>query len=122
MSSKFPKRERESLREKFDAMRMEEGENIVQYASKIKEVVSAIRSANGFLDDENVNRKFLRTLLPIYAIRVSAMQELRCIPGTKLSVEGIVGRLIAFELSNFDKYIPKNLEYIFKAKLFLKDI
>ena len=33
-----------------------------------------------------------------------------------------MGRLTAFELSNFDKYIPKNLESIFKAKLFLKDI
>ena len=51
-------------------MRMEEGENIMQYASRIKEVVSAIRSANGVLDDETINSKVLRTLLPIYAIRV----------------------------------------------------
>ena len=35
----------ESLRGKFDEMRMEEGENIAQYASRIKEVVSAIRSS-----------------------------------------------------------------------------
>ena len=33
-------------------MRMEEGETISQYASRIKEIVSAIRSANGTLDDE----------------------------------------------------------------------
>ena len=56
---------RESLRGKFNEIRMEEGENISQYASRIKEVVSAIRSANGTLDDETINRKFLRTLLPI---------------------------------------------------------
>ena len=61
---------RESLRDKFDEIRMEEGENISQYASIIKEVVSATRSANGVLDDENVNTKVLRTLYPIYAIRV----------------------------------------------------
>ena len=32
----------ESFRGKFDDMRMEEGENISQYASKIKEVASEI--------------------------------------------------------------------------------
>ena len=53
-------------------MRMEEGENIAQYASRIK-VVSAIRSTNGVLDDETIISKVLRTLLPIYAIRVSAI-------------------------------------------------
>ena len=68
---------RESLRGKFYGMRMEEGENIAQYAYRIKEVVSAIRSANGVLDDETINSKVLRTLLPIYAIRVLAIQELR---------------------------------------------
>ena len=89
---------RESLRGKFDDMRMEEGENIAQYASRIKEVVSAIRSATSVLDDETFIRKVLRTLLPIYVIRVSSIQELRCIPGNKLTLEGIVGRLTAFEL------------------------
>ena len=108
---------RESLKGKFDEMRIEEGENISQCASRIKEVVSAIRSANGTLDDESINIKVLRTLLPIYVIRVLAIQELRCIPGIKLSLEGIVGRLTAFELSNFDNYTPKNIESTFKAKL-----
>ena len=61
-------------------MRMEEGENIAQYASRIKEVVSAIRSVTIHLDDETIISKVLRTLLPIYAIRVLAIQELRCIP------------------------------------------
>ena len=67
-------------------------------------------------------RKVLRTLLPIYYIRVLAIQALRCIPGIKLSLEGIVSRLTAFELSNFDNYRPENLEFSFKAKLLLKDI
>ena len=55
---------RERLRGKFDEMRMEEGENIAQYASRIKEVVSAIRSANGTLDNETINRKFLEPYSP----------------------------------------------------------
>ena len=76
----------ESVRGNFDNMRMEEGENISQYASRIKEVVNAIRSSVGHLEDETILSKVLKSLLPIYAIRVSAIQELRCIPGNKLSL------------------------------------
>ena len=93
---------RESLKGKFDKMRMKEGENIAQYASRIKELVSAIRSANGTLDDENINSKVLRTLHPIYAIRVSAIQELRCIPGIKLSLEGNLS--LTYIYPRFDQF------------------
>ena len=61
----------ESLRGKFHDIRMEEGENIAQYVARIKEVFSAIRVATGHIDDDTILIKFLRTLLPIYAIRVS---------------------------------------------------
>ena len=70
----------------------------------VQEVVSAIRSLGGQLQEETISRKYLRTLLPIYSIRVSAIQGLRCVPGNTLSFEGIIGRLTAFELSNFDNY------------------
>ncbi|OYD06007.1 hypothetical protein [Paludifilum halophilum] len=65
--------------------------------------------------------KVSRTLLSIYAIRVSTIQELRCILGNDLTLEGLVGRLTSFELSNFDNYKAENLESTFKAKLLLKD-
>ena len=78
---------RESLKGKFDDMKMEVDENVAQYASRIKEVVSAIRCLSGQLDEDIVNSKFLRTLLPIYAIRVSAIQELRCVPRNNLSLD-----------------------------------
>ena len=79
-----------------------EGENAAQYGARMKEVVSAIRSLGGQLEEETVCSKYLRTLLPIYAIRVLAIQELRCVPSNSLSFEGIIARLIAFELFNFD--------------------
>ena len=94
----------ESLRGKFDDMRMQEGENIAQYCSRIKDVVKAIRGANAKIDDEILLRKFLRILLSIYAIRVSVIQELRCVSGSNLTLEGLVGRLTVFELSNFDNF------------------
>ena len=65
--------------------------------------------------------KVLRKLLPIYTIRVSTIQELRCIPRNDLTLEGLVGRHTTFELSNFDNYKLKNIESAFKAKLSLKD-
>ena len=61
-------------------------------------------------------------MFPIYAIRVFAIQELRCIPRNTLSLEGLIGRLTAFELSNFGNYKPKNIESTLKAKLSLKDL
>ena len=110
----------ESLRGKFDDMRMQEGENVAQYCSKIKDV-NSIRGATSKIDDDIVLRKVLRTLLAIYVIRVFAIQELRCVLGNTLSLEGMVCRLTTFELSNFDNYKPKNMESTFKAKLSLKE-
>lgn len=53
--------------------------------------------------------------MPIYAIRFSSIQELRCIPSTNLTLEGLVGRIIAFELSNFGNFKSKNVESTFKV-------
>ena len=63
----------ESLRGKFDDMRMEEGANISQYVARIKEVVSAIKGATHHIDHETILSKVLRTLLSVYAIIVSAI-------------------------------------------------
>ena len=63
--------------------------------------------------------KVLRTLLPIYAIRVLDIQEMRCNLKNDITLDALVGRLTAFELDNFDNYAPNpssNFESIFKAK------
>ena len=54
----------ESLRGKFDDMRMLESKNIYQYCTRIKVFVNVIRSSVGTIDDEIVVRKILGTLLP----------------------------------------------------------
>ena len=113
---------RESLRGNFDGMKMEEGENVVQYILRMKEVVNAIRILGTLIQVKIVSRKYLRILLLIYAIRVSAIQELRCVQGNTLPFEGIIGRLTTFELSNFDNYKPDKFESTFKAKMIVKDI
>lgn len=63
----------EILRGKFYGMRLMEGENIVQYYTRVKEFVNAIRQGNGTIEDETMIKKVLRTLLHIHAIRVSVI-------------------------------------------------
>lgn len=61
--------------------------------------------------------KVLRTLLPINVIRVSTIQGLRCTPSNDLTLDSLIGRLIIFELSNFDSYMPSSVECSFKYQL-----
>ena len=51
-----------------------------KYVERIKANISAIKASGGDIKDETVVSKVLRTLLPIYAIRVFAIQEIRCDP------------------------------------------
>lgn len=63
--------------------------------------------------------KGLRTLLPIYAIRVSIIQELRCTPSNDLTLDSLIVKIVAFELSNFDTYSPSSVECPLKSQLTL---
>ena len=85
--------------------------------------MSAIRaSGEKKIEDETVVNKVLRTLLPIYAIKVLVIQERRCDPHNQINLDSLVVRLTTFELDNYDNYAPssKNLESTFEAKSSLK--
>ena len=112
-----------SLRGQFDQMRMREDENIAKYVERIKASVSVIRASRGKIEEETVISRVLRTLLPVYAIRVSSIQERRCEENHKINLDAIVGRLTYFELDNYDNYVPssKNIESAFEAKLSFKE-
>ena len=47
---------------------------------------------------------------------------MRCDPNKKITLDVIVGRLIAFELDNYDNYVPssKGIESLFEANISLK--
>ena len=85
---------------------MREDENIANYVERIKANVSAIKEFGGDSEDTNVVRKVLRNLLRIYMIRVSSIEEMRCDPNNKLTLDALVGRLTSFELDNYDNYVP----------------
>ena len=101
---------------------MREDENISKYVEQIKASVSAIKASRGDINVKTVVSKILRTLLPIYAIRVFVIQEMRCNPNIKITLNALVGRLIAFELNNYDNYVPssKGIESAFETKISLK--
>ena len=103
-------------------MKMREDEDIAKYVERIKASVNAIKAFGGDIEEKIVVSKVLITLLPIYAIRVSTIQEMRCDPNNKISLDALVGRLTTFELDNFDNYVPssKVIESAFEAKLSLK--
>ena len=81
--------------------------------------MNEIRGVGGDITEETMIRKVLKTLVPIYPIKVFAIQELRCTPSNDLTLDSLVGRLIAFELSNFDNYVPSTIECSFKSHLTL---
>ena len=113
----------EILRGQFNQMKTREDENISKYVERVKASVSAIKASSGDIIEEIVIIKVLRTLLPIYAIRVSAIQERRCKANHKINLEAIVKRLTTFKLDNYDNYVlaSKSIESAFEAKLSLKE-
>ena len=104
-------------------MRMREDENVAKYVERVKASVSTIRASGGEIKEEIFVSKILNFFIPIYAIRVSSIQEVRCDSNNKIVLDALVGRLTAFELDNFDNYVPtsKNIESAFEAKLSLKE-
>ena len=67
-------------------MRMREDENIFKYVERIKASVSAIRASGGEIKEWTFVSKIIRTLLPIYEIRVSTIQEKRFDPNNKMGL------------------------------------
>lgn len=97
----------ESLRGKFEDMRMVEGETIQQYGIRIKTMVGDIKSTGGTIDDATIVSNVLRSLLSVYAIRVVAIQELRSIDKTKVSLDSIIAKLTTYELNRYDGSVQK---------------
>ena len=77
-----------------------------KYVERVKASVSVIRASRREIKEEIVVSKILRTLLPIYVVRVYVIQEVRCDSSNKIGLDALVGRLIAFELDNFNNYVP----------------
>ena len=83
--------------------------------------MNVIRGYIGNIIDEYMISKVLRTLLLIYDIRVSTIQELRCSLGNDLTLDSLVGRQTTFELSDFDNFTTPAIESSFNSQLVLHE-
>ena len=81
----------ESLKGQFDLMKMREDGNIAKYVERIKASVNSIKSSRKIIEDVKVVCKVLRTLLPIYIIIMSNIQEMGCDPNNKITWDALVG-------------------------------
>lgn len=61
--------------------------------------------------------KIIRTLLPTYAIRVSSIQEMGVVVNNNVTRDSLIGRLISFEINNFDNSVLPKIESTFKYSL-----
>ena len=95
---------------------MQEGENITQYTFRIKEVVSAIEGVGGTMIADDVVRKIIINLLPIYYVRIFAIQELTSIPSNAIILDALICKMTTFELNNYYNSLPK-IETYFKISL-----
>ena len=59
-------------------------------------MVNAIRGVKCKINDETMINKVLRTLLPIYVIRVSIIQEMTYTHGNDITIDCLVGRITTF--------------------------
>ena len=71
---------------------MRDDEKIAKYVERIKACVSAIKTSGGEIKEETIVSKIIRSLLPIYAIRVFDIQEMRCDSNCKVTLDALVGR------------------------------
>ena len=71
-------------------MKMREDKNIEKYVKIIMASVSAIKASRGDIKEETIVSKVIRTLLPIYVIRVSSIQEMRCDPKRNITLVALV--------------------------------
>lgn len=94
----------ECLRGKHDDMRKKEGD-FYTICKFNKGCCDAIKGLGGTIMDSKIISKVLRTLLPIYSIKFSTIQEVRAMPRNDLKLDGLVGWLTKFELRNYDNSV-----------------
>lgn len=90
-----------TAKQRYENLKMEEGEDIVSYFEKVDNTVNEIR---GTMDDEDVIEKILMTILVSYNDKILVIEE--TYDPKKFTKEDLFGILIAFEVRKFgkDKY------------------
>lgn len=84
---------------------MGEDENITSFILKVTKLVCGIRCVSGVLEETKFVFKVIRSLLPSYKHKASTIDEIWTI--TNVTRDMLIGKLTAFELSEFGDSLPK---------------
>ncbi|XP_059066273.1 uncharacterized protein LOC131857603 [Cryptomeria japonica] len=100
----------QSLRMKYESLKMKEDEDIAAYFLRVDEIVNAITALGEEVKDTLVVQKLLRTLTMKFDPKVSAIEEMKDLK--TLTKDELFGILTAYEMRTEDK--PSQKEVAFK--------
>lgn len=103
----------QSLKGKYETLNMGD-ENITSFIDKVNELVMKIRCVGGTLEEDEISAKVLRSFPPAYKPKVVAIDGIQSV--TTITRDMLVGKLVAFELSEFGESHGKT-EIAFKASV-----
>jgi hypothetical protein len=92
---------------------MNEKEDIATYLLRVDEFFNAIKGLGEDVDESLVVKKVLRSLLLKYDAKVSAIEETRDL--TKMTMDGLHGTLMAYEMRTGIESDQTNNEAAFKS-------
>lgn len=108
----------QSLNGKYEMLKMGKDENITSFMHKVNELVCIIRCASGKLEESKLVTEVLKSLPASYKQKVIAIEKIWTM--TNVTRDMSIGKLSAFELSEFDDSLPK-VEFAFKTTIFGND-
>ncbi|XP_073064107.1 uncharacterized protein [Primulina eburnea] len=85
------------LTSKFEMMRMEESESILEYDRRLREIANEAFSAGDSISSERLVSKILRSLPERFNIKICAIDEAK--DTSKMSVEDLISSLRTFEMN-----------------------
>ena len=108
----------QSLKGKYEMLRMGDDENITTFMQRVNELVCGIRCAGGWLEELEIVAKVLRSFPVAYKFKDTTTEELHTL--TNVTRDMLIGKLTTFELSEFGDALPK-IESVFKVTTSGKD-
>lgn len=104
----------QSLKGKYELLKMGEDENITFFLSKVNELMCNIRCVGWVLEESEIVAKVLRSLPLACKHKVATIEEIWTM--TNVTRDMLIGKLAAFEWSDFGDSLP-NIESAFKAPI-----
>lgn len=100
-----------NLKQKCECLRMVNDQGVDNYIHRVNDIVNAIRSVGGKMEEGDVVRNILLTLLKLYKPKKCSMEE--CHDLDKYTIDQLLRSLHACEISNMKDIIREIKEIAF---------